>query len=482
MGMQVNTLSVLREGVTAAKRGDKAQARTLLRRAAEEDPENEAAWLWLAGVTETPAESMTCLQRVLKINPRNDQARKGILSLRLQAGVAEAKAGNKPTARQYLQEVTKQDPANELAWLWLAGVVETPQEAVTALRRVLTINPANSRARDGLNKMNLQAGIAEAKAGNKGAARQFLIEVTTQEPQNELAWHWLSGIADSPQEAVPHLQRVLQINPNNERAKKALEYHQKHLETANQGWQCPLCKTPGEQAVVNCPACGARLTLDNVEAFADYAGAQVKTLTDAIQGFEATLAQPGISRRVGFEANYNLGLAHLNMKQYDQAIAHFQTALRLQPGHPLLRTKLVALVQLQEAAVEQARLAQARQQCILVVDDSPTVRKLVEMTMQKNDYNVVAAANGEEATASLRKQMPDLILMDITMPGMDGYQLCKLIKGNKETAHIPVVMLSGKDGFFDKIRGRMAGSTQYVTKPFKPDALLQVVKKHCLKK
>jgi twitching motility two-component system response regulator PilG len=65
---------------------------------------------------------------------------------------------------------------------------------------------------------------------------------------------------------------------------------------------------------------------------------------------------------------------------------------------------------------------------------------------------------------------------------MDGYQLCKLIKANHDTAHIPVVMLSGKDGFFDKIRGRMAGSTKYVTKPFKPDALLEVVQKYRLKK
>jgi Tfp pilus assembly protein PilF len=150
MAMQLNSFSVLSEGITAAKRGDKAQARTLLRRATEEDPANEAAWLWLAGVTETPAESLAYLQRVLKINPRNDQARKGILDKQLKAGVAEARAGNKPAARQYLQEVTKQDPANELAWLCLARVVETPQEASAALRRVLTVNPANSRAQDDL--------------------------------------------------------------------------------------------------------------------------------------------------------------------------------------------------------------------------------------------------------------------------------------------------------------------------------------------
>jgi twitching motility two-component system response regulator PilG len=476
------TLSKLREGAAAAKRGDKPLARKLLREAAGHEPNNEAAWLWLAGVTETPQEALTCLQRVLQINPRNEQAGKGLLTLRLQAGVAEAKAGNKSAARRHLLEVTKQDPANELAWLWLAGVVETPQEAVVGLRRVLEINPDNARARDGFIRMSLQAGITEAKAGNKGAARKFLLEVTEKDPRNELAWHWLAGITETSRDAVSYLQRVLEINPNNERAKKALDYHEKELASAAQGWQCPLCNTPAEEPLADCPECGALLVLDDVEAFATRVDVQVKVMADAIQHFQATLGQTGINRRVGFDANYHLGLAHLNLKQYDQAVAHFQTALRLQPGHHVLRSKLAGVVSLQEAAAEQARLTRARQQCILVVDDSPTVRKLVGITMEKNNYRVVGAADGIEATACLRKETPDLILLDITMPGMDGYQLCKLIKSNRETAHIPVEMLSGKDGFFDKIRGKMAGSTQYVTKPFKPEALLQVVKKHCLAK
>ena len=134
-----------------------------------------------------------------------------------------------------------------------------------------------------------------------------------------------------------------------------------------------------------------------------------------------------------------------------------------------------------EAAVrEKARQEQSRQQCILVVDDSATVRKLVSMTMEKQGYRVVTAADGFEAAACLRKLLPDLILLDITMPGMDGYQVCRLIRQQPETSKVPVVMLSGKDGFFDKIRGRLAGSTEYVTKPFKPERLVQVAKKHCL--
>ena len=120
----------------------------------------------------------------------------------------------------------------------------------------------------------------------------------------------------------------------------------------------------------------------------------------------------------------------------------------------------------------------AAQSKIMVVDDSPTICRLVTTTLEKQHYQVIAASDGMEALAKMNEIMPDLILLDITMPRLDGYQLCKIIKGNEATKHIPVVMLSGKDGFFDRIKGRMAGALDYITKPFKPDALLEVVAKH----
>jgi twitching motility two-component system response regulator PilG len=72
-----------------------------------------------------------------------------------------------------------------------------------------------------------------------------------------------------------------------------------------------------------------------------------------------------------------------------------------------------------------------------------------------------------------------LILLDITMPRLDGYQVCKLVRGNAATKNVPVVMISGKDGFFDKVRGRMAGSTAYITKPFGPETLIKTVETYC---
>jgi twitching motility two-component system response regulator PilG len=114
---------------------------------------------------------------------------------------------------------------------------------------------------------------------------------------------------------------------------------------------------------------------------------------------------------------------------------------------------------------------------ILVVDDSPTIRKLVSMTLESRGYCVVVACDGVDGLAKMQEGIPDLILSDISMPRLDGYQFCKVVKSNKETKHIPVIMLSGNDGLFDKVRGKMAGSANYITKPFEPNHLVKEIER-----
>lgn len=116
---------------------------------------------------------------------------------------------------------------------------------------------------------------------------------------------------------------------------------------------------------------------------------------------------------------------------------------------------------------------------ILIIDDSPTIQKIVSITLEQEGYRVLIASDGMQAMARLNEAVPDLILLGINLPHMDGYQVCKIIKGNSLIKDVPVIMLSGKDGFFDKMRGRMAGATDYITKPFQPATLLRAVEKHC---
>ena len=112
---------------------------------------------------------------------------------------------------------------------------------------------------------------------------------------------------------------------------------------------------------------------------------------------------------------------------------------------------------------------------ILVIDDSNTVRQSAEMFLRQGGHEVFLAEDGFDALSKVSDHQPDMIFCDILMPRLDGYQTCAIIKRNPHYENIPIVMLSSKDGVFDKARGRMVGAQQYLTKPFIKEALLQSV-------
>ena len=115
---------------------------------------------------------------------------------------------------------------------------------------------------------------------------------------------------------------------------------------------------------------------------------------------------------------------------------------------------------------------------VLVIDDSNTIRRSAEIFLRQGGHEVVLAEDGFDALAKVNDHAPDLIFCDILMPRLDGYQTCAIIKRNQRFAEVPVIMLSSKDGLFDKARGRMVGSQDYLTKPFTKDQLLQAVEQH----
>ena len=115
---------------------------------------------------------------------------------------------------------------------------------------------------------------------------------------------------------------------------------------------------------------------------------------------------------------------------------------------------------------------------VLVIDDSNTIRRSAEIFLKQAGHEVVLAEDGFDALAKLSDYLPDVVFCDILMPRLDGYQTCAIIKRNPQFAGVPVIMLSSKDGLFDKARGRMVGSQDYLTKPFTKDQLLQAVQTH----
>ena len=112
---------------------------------------------------------------------------------------------------------------------------------------------------------------------------------------------------------------------------------------------------------------------------------------------------------------------------------------------------------------------------VLVIDDSNTIRRSAEILLKQGGHEVLLAEDGFDALAKVNDYQPNLIFCDILMPRLDGYQTCAIIKRNARFSNVPIVMLSSKDGVFDKARGRMVGSQDYLTKPFTKDQLLQTV-------
>jgi len=115
---------------------------------------------------------------------------------------------------------------------------------------------------------------------------------------------------------------------------------------------------------------------------------------------------------------------------------------------------------------------------VMVIDDSKTIRRTAETLLKKVGCEVITATDGFEALAKITDHRPNIIFVDIMMPRLDGYQTTALIKNNKMFRKTPVIMLSSKDGLFDRARGRIVGSEQYLTKPFTKEELLGAIKKH----
>ena len=115
---------------------------------------------------------------------------------------------------------------------------------------------------------------------------------------------------------------------------------------------------------------------------------------------------------------------------------------------------------------------------VLVIDDSNTIRRSAELFLRQAGYEVILAEDGFDALAKISDHQPQVIFVDIMMPRLDGYQTCALIKQNPQLKSTPVIMLSSKDGVFDRARGRLAGSDRYLTKPFTKEALIDTVNEY----
>ncbi len=439
----------LRDGITAAYARDFERARGLLEQAAAAAPESPSVWFWLAISSPSAVGAIRCLQRAIEVDPAHAPAREGLGKLLLAQALAQS--DDRPAARALLTQAAQAAPHLDGIWIALADLHDDPSQRLDALRKAVSLVPDRGELRSRLHEALLREAVLCAKTAKVNEARALFREASTINPSDARVWQALARLAEGPAEAADALRQLVKIAPN----------------------------TPG-----------ARESLKKAIAAYAQARAQEKQLNDARALWREAIALDEA------DPDLWLGLASVLTDQAEVRRT-VETACRLNPAHaraaawlaklqprpapvpaPASRPMPAHAANPVTPFVRPAAAIPARR-TVMIVDDSATIRKILAMTLERAGYAVVAEADGERAVERLQQIVPDLILLDITMPKLDGYEVCKHIRKDPRISHVPVVMLSGKDGFFDKVKGRMVGATEYLTKPFQAPAVLAVIASHC---
>lgn len=494
----------------------------------------ENALLVMADAAESEEDRIAAFLQILKINPANDAAKQAIEELkheRLAAALSGARtaaaAGRSDEALSILSDLLEQAPSSIEAWLLFSHLSTGLNEKVDALQRVLQIDPNNSAARSGLEYLQQTFGgpvetAPETPVVESETAAHYDVVDEPQDDfeysENEDKYSGL-GLSESAEFALRPTEDTVDVSELEMSpveafdAEEAVHYAGNVYETYTeegmdgsgdpttapdttdftstftpradeeyepngQGRACPFCSAGVEDQAISCDTCRAMLTLADLERLLSGVGLERDVVQQSVTAMEAEWN----GREFSENELVTLGIGHMNLGNFDSAFRYLQEAARLNPNNVILSGHINTLAIRLEEMRRQNEIFESmpKGKTILVVDDSPTVRKLIAGKLEKSGHNVVCAVDGIDALEKLAAERPDLVLLDITMPRMDGYEVCKQIRANPAAKDLPVVMISGKDGFFDKVRGRMAGTSGYVTKPFGPETLMKALETYLL--
>ena len=500
----------LRQGVAAAQARDFERARELLQHVTTETPNDVIAWYWLAIASPSADVAIPCLRRVLAIDADHAPAREALALLLIAEARAAAGAGNREEARAGIAEATQLTPDLAAPWQAMAELATSQVERIDALRRLVTLAPEDSGRRTQLRQALLGRAVIIAST-DRDEARSRFREAAALNPLDVRIWQALANLAESEEERLNALRELLRVAPDHEQGRSAFR-------TALIGYARTLAAAGNIDASLACWRETLEVTGGDVEAWLGLAA----TTTDQDEAGRAIQSAydraPEDPRAVAaFEALHGPRVDPAQLPAPGDAFARFEAeSPSPSPRQPdaagldiddSLFDALATLPQMAAAptppvvtaaatlaetfapppapAVERPPVDAAPQASaadapvVMVVDDSATIRKILGLTLERAGYRVVVEANGTSALERLRDLVPQLVLLDIAMPDLDGYEVCKRIKQDPRTQAVPVIMLSGKGAFFDKVKGHMAGATEYLTKPFETPSVLAVVNSHC---
>jgi twitching motility two-component system response regulator PilG len=335
----------------------------------------------------------------------------------------------------------------------------------------------------------LAEGIKLAEGLHLKKAQTLLLKLLKDEPKSVEGWLWLSRTFKSKKKLKIALTRLYKLAPNSKAVEKEIrKFHSSFGKCGEKIFRCPFCYTPFDSKTVQCNFCHSYLAVnDNVLRIIGEDGDR-QELQQTLERFENVL-----SRELNIPVLFYAGLACLNMDNFEQALQYFEQVQEcVGEGEKIYANTVRRIVNYIASQQDTGEIEQvdngtpdlpalgmdSGKKKILVVEDSPTTRKVIKMTLDTHGYLVIEAGDGVEALSKLNDERPDLILLDVMLPSLDGYGILSLLKKNSEFKKVPVIMLTSKDSFKDKIRGRFSAASAYLTKPFKPEILLKQVTKY----
>lgn len=494
---------------SAAVSGDLSGAELILHQVLANDADSIDAWLLMSQVAAPFSEKMLAYRRILELDPSNALANAGhdFISDMLDAVQAEAPHQDEPAASAASEEIQEtgyydhaiepvmSEPAE--SYNFLDETADEPAEMQTAMVDEVPevqFQPAVSHDQDGSYYRDCEFEPAGAETAMETAEFENAPEMAEDRVDND---HSAEGASVYQFEQAPVYARDEAEAPAFEEVAEQPEWpaeqpaevvdhyagmdfsddHQMSDDVPAQD-ACPYCNAANEPHAFECSSCMAVLSLSDLERLLANSNSNVEAIQEAVTRMESEWNM----REFSEQELTVLGIGQLNLNNPDAGFAYLQEASRLNPNNVILASQVNALaIRLDEIRRQnEVHDAMPKGKTILVVDDSATVRKLISSKLEKSGHNVVCAEDGVDAMSVLESTVPDLVLLDIAMPRMDGYSVCKLIRANDATKDVPVVMISGKDGFFDKVRGRMAGTTGYITKPFGPETLMRALETYLL--
>lgn len=463
---------LIAEAHNEAAAGRRDEARELALEATDLAPDSSATWRALVELATSQVERIDALRRLAHLSPEDAALRLQLRQALMARGVMIARS-DRDEARARFQEVAALNPADIRIWQALFNLAESQDEQAKYLRELLRIAPDHQPARSTLRRILVESARVHRAAGELAEARVRWREAIDVAGSDIELWLGFAEACDDQTEALRAIHAAQELDSHDPRVLEAIAHINGH--------QIDPHALPDHDAFARFDSATAPVeAVPVVEPVDDSLLDALARLPDAPPAFAAPVkvATPVVAAAPAVES--------VVTETFAPVAAPIATPVSAPVFGDPVPAPLAEPAPIQHVAAPAAAVPSTNghngnggPMTVLVVDDSPTIRKILGLTLEREGYKVIAEANGESALKRLQEIVPRVVLLDIAMPDLDGYEVCKRIKQDPRTSAVPVIMLSGKGAFFDKVKGHLAGATEYLTKPFETPAVLAVVSTYC---